>query len=130
VPDPVIREYGDAIARVDATTICGTDLQILKGDVPETTSGRILGHEAVGTVVEVGSWVKTRQVGTGARRASRRVDAAASAGKATMGSASERPRSEALTRFESLGNISVKVFAVCPMTRHIDGKKHHSSPHF
>jgi alcohol dehydrogenase len=63
VPDPVIREDGDAIVRVDATTICGTDLHILKGDVPETTPGRILGHEAVGTVVEVGSGVKTRQVG-------------------------------------------------------------------
>ena len=68
VPDPVIQDDGDAIVRVDATTICGTDLHILKGDVPETTPGRILGHEAVGTVVEVGSGVKTRQVGrSGAR---------------------------------------------------------------
>ncbi len=41
--------------RVDAVTICGTDLHILKGDVPEVTDGRILGHEAVGTVEEVGS---------------------------------------------------------------------------
>ena len=40
--------------RVDATTICGTDLHILKGDVPEVTPGRVLGHEAVGTVVEAG----------------------------------------------------------------------------
>ncbi len=63
VPDPVIQDDGDAIVRVDATTICGTDLHILKGDVPETTPGRILGHEAVGTVVEVGSGVKTRHVG-------------------------------------------------------------------
>jgi alcohol dehydrogenase len=63
VPDPVIGDDGDAIVRVDATTICGTDLHILKGDVPETTPGRILGHEAVGTVVEVGSGVKARQVG-------------------------------------------------------------------
>lgn len=55
VPDPVIHDDGDAIVRVDSTTICGTDLHILKGDVPETTPGRILGHEAVGTVVEVGS---------------------------------------------------------------------------
>jgi alcohol dehydrogenase len=49
VPDPVIQDDGDAIVRVDATTICGTDLHILKGDVPEATPGRILGHEAVGT---------------------------------------------------------------------------------
>jgi len=63
VPDPVITDDGDAIVRVDTTTICGTDLHILKGDVPETTPGRILGHEAVGTVVDVGSGVKTRRVG-------------------------------------------------------------------
>jgi alcohol dehydrogenase len=63
VPDPVIHDDGDAIVRVDATTICGTDLHILKGDVPETTSGRILGHEAVGTVVEVGPGVKTLNIG-------------------------------------------------------------------
>jgi alcohol dehydrogenase len=63
VPDPVILDDGDAIVRVDATTICGSDLHILKGDVPETTPGRILGHEAVGTVVEVGTGVKTRHIG-------------------------------------------------------------------
>jgi alcohol dehydrogenase len=64
VADPVIHDDGDAIVRVDATTICGTDLHILKGDVPETTAGRILGHEAVGTVMEVGTGVKTLTVGT------------------------------------------------------------------
>lgn len=58
VPDPVLKEDTDAIVRVDTTTICGTDLHILKGDVPETTDGRILGHEAVGTVEQVGSGVK------------------------------------------------------------------------
>jgi alcohol dehydrogenase len=63
VPDPVIYDDGDAIVRVDSTTICGTELHIQKGDVPETTPGRILGHEAVGTVVEVGSGVKMLQVG-------------------------------------------------------------------
>jgi alcohol dehydrogenase len=63
VPDPVVIDDGDAVVRVDATTICGTDLHILKGDVPETTAGRILGHEAVGTVVEIGSGVKTVAVG-------------------------------------------------------------------
>ncbi len=63
VPDPTITEDTDAIVRVDATTICGTDLHILKGDVPETTAGRILGHEAVGTVVELGAGVKSLAVG-------------------------------------------------------------------
>ena len=59
VPDPTLQDDTDAIVRVDATTICGTDLHILKGDVPEVTAGRILGHEAVGTVVEVGAGVKS-----------------------------------------------------------------------
>lgn len=63
VPDPAIIDDGDAIVRVDTVTICGTDLHILKGDVPEVTDGRILGHEAVGTVVEVGSGVRTVQPG-------------------------------------------------------------------
>jgi alcohol dehydrogenase len=63
VPDPTIVEDTDAIVRVDAVTICGTDLHILKGDVPEVTDGRILGHEAVGTVEEVGSGVKTVRPG-------------------------------------------------------------------
>lgn len=63
VPDPTIIDDGDAIVRVDTVTICGTDLHILKGDVPEVTDGRILGHEAVGTVVEVGSGVRTVQPG-------------------------------------------------------------------
>jgi len=55
VPDPVIRDPRDAIIQVDAVTICGTDLHILKGDVPAVEPGRVLGHEAVGTVVDVGS---------------------------------------------------------------------------
>jgi alcohol dehydrogenase len=50
VPRPHIQRPGDAIVCVDAVTICGTDLHILKGDVPEVPAGRILGHEAVGTV--------------------------------------------------------------------------------
>ncbi|HMC38276.1 MAG TPA: alcohol dehydrogenase catalytic domain-containing protein [Acidimicrobiales bacterium] len=49
--------------RVDAVTICGTDLHILKGDVPEVTDGRILGHEAVGTVESVGSAVRSVKPG-------------------------------------------------------------------
>src|SRR3984885_13340006 len=59
VPDPEITDDGDIIVRVDATTICGTDLHILKGDLPEVRNGRILGHEAVGTVDEVGDGVRT-----------------------------------------------------------------------
>ena len=63
VPNPTIVDDTDAIVRVDAVTICGTDLHILKGDVPAVTDGRILGHEAVGTVQEVGSGVKTVRPG-------------------------------------------------------------------
>ncbi|HEX6117498.1 MAG TPA: zinc-dependent alcohol dehydrogenase family protein [Solirubrobacterales bacterium] len=59
VPDPGIKEPSDAIVRIDTSTICGTDLHILKGDVPETTAGTVLGHEAVGTIVETGSGVTT-----------------------------------------------------------------------
>jgi alcohol dehydrogenase len=59
VPDPTIQKATDAIVSIDTATICGTDLHILKGDVPETTPGTILGHEAVGTVVEVGGAVTT-----------------------------------------------------------------------
>ena len=47
-PEPEITDDGDVIVRVDAVTICGTDLHILKGDVPAVAQGRILGHEAVG----------------------------------------------------------------------------------
>lgn len=57
IPDAGIREPRDAVIRVDAVTICGTDLHILGGDVPEVTPGRVLGHEAVGTVMAVGSGV-------------------------------------------------------------------------
>ncbi len=57
VPDPTITDSRDAIIQVDTTTICGTDLHILAGHVPTVTPGRILGHEAVGTVVEVGPGV-------------------------------------------------------------------------
>jgi alcohol dehydrogenase len=62
-PDPTILEPTDAIIGVDTTTICGTDLHILKGDVPAVTSGRILGHEAVGTVEAIGSAVTTLRPG-------------------------------------------------------------------
>jgi alcohol dehydrogenase len=57
VPEPMLRVSTDAIVRIDTTTICGTDLHILKGDVPEVAPGTILGHEAVGTIEDVGSAV-------------------------------------------------------------------------
>ncbi|MDF5754350.1 alcohol dehydrogenase catalytic domain-containing protein [Spongiactinospora sp. TRM90649] len=57
VPDPGIIDPADAVIRVDTVTICGTDLHILGGDVPEVEPGRVLGHEAVGTVVETGDAV-------------------------------------------------------------------------
>jgi alcohol dehydrogenase len=63
VPTPEISADTDAIVRVDAVTICGTDLHILKGDVPAVTDGRILGHEAVGTVTSVGPAVKNVRPG-------------------------------------------------------------------
>jgi alcohol dehydrogenase len=62
-PDPMIQSDTDVIVRVDAVTICGTDLHILKGDVPAVTDGRILGHEAVGTVEAIGAGVKTVKIG-------------------------------------------------------------------
>ncbi len=63
VPDPVLTDATDAIVRIDSTTICGTDLHILKGDVPAVTEGRILGHEGVGTVVAVGPSVRNYVAG-------------------------------------------------------------------
>ena len=59
VPDPAIIDPTDIIVAIDTSTICGTDLHILKGDVPETVPGTILGHEAVGTVQEIGAGVTT-----------------------------------------------------------------------
>ena len=65
VPDPVIVDPTDVIVQIDTTTICGTDLHILKGDVPAVTEGRILGHEGVGTIIEVGSAVSPSRSATG-----------------------------------------------------------------
>lgn len=56
-PRPALRDATDAIVRITTSTICGTDLHILKGDVPTVTDGRILGHEGVGVVTEVGAGV-------------------------------------------------------------------------
>lgn len=61
--DPAIEKPTDAVVRIDTTTICGTDLHILKGDVPEVTAGRTLGHEGVGTVVEAGAGVEIFEEG-------------------------------------------------------------------
>ena len=63
VAQPVLAADTDAVVRVDATTICGTDLHILKGDVPAMIDGRVIGHEAVGTVDAIGSAVKNIKVG-------------------------------------------------------------------
>jgi alcohol dehydrogenase len=62
-PKPVIIDPSDAIVRITKTTICGTDLHILKGDVPSCTPGRILGHEGVGIVETVGSAVTSFKPG-------------------------------------------------------------------
>lgn len=63
VPDPAIKHPDDAVVRVDCVTICGTDLHILNGDVPTVEPGRVLGHEAVGTVEDIGSNVRNVAVG-------------------------------------------------------------------
>jgi alcohol dehydrogenase len=63
VADPQITDDGDIIVQVDTTTICGSDLHILHGDVPEVRPGTILGHEAVGTVVEAGDQVHRIRIG-------------------------------------------------------------------
>jgi len=60
---PVIQEPGDAIVRVTTSTICGTDLHILKGDLPVVPDGRILGHEAIGVIEQVGTGVSKFRVG-------------------------------------------------------------------
>ena len=62
-PNPVIKEPTDAIVKVLKTTICGTDLHIIKGDMPEVAAGRILGHEGVGIIEETGSAVSNFKKG-------------------------------------------------------------------
>ena len=63
VPDATIQDPTDVVVRVETTTICGTDLHILAGDVPAVTDGRILGHEAVGTITAVGDAITSFKVG-------------------------------------------------------------------
>src|ERR1022692_1121199 len=62
-PRPTIQGPGDAIIRITTSTICGTDLHILKGDLPSVTDGRILGHEGIGVVEQIGSGVSEFHVG-------------------------------------------------------------------
>jgi len=62
-PRPVIQHPADAIVRITTSTICGTDLHILKGDLPAVTDGRILGHEGIGIVEQVGPGVSEFRVG-------------------------------------------------------------------
>ena len=62
-PKPEIREATDAIIRISKTTICGTDLHILKGDVPTCQPGRILGHEGTGVIESIGASVAAFKVG-------------------------------------------------------------------
>ncbi|RZI98789.1 MAG: alcohol dehydrogenase [Haliea sp.] len=62
-PKPVVQQASDAVVRITLTTICGTDLHILKGDVPTCKPGTILGHEGVGVVEAVGAGVTTFKPG-------------------------------------------------------------------
>src|SRR4249919_1599335 len=62
-PRPAIQNATDAIVKITTSTICGTDLHILKGDLPSVTPGRILGHEGIGVVEGVGPLVSTFKVG-------------------------------------------------------------------
>jgi alcohol dehydrogenase len=62
-PRPTLCEATDAIVRITTSTICGTDLHIMKGDVPTVTDGRILGHEGIGIVEETGTGVADFQAG-------------------------------------------------------------------
>ena len=62
-PRPALRDATDAIVRITTSTICGTDLHILKGDLASVTEGRILGHEGIGVVEEVGPGVSEFHVG-------------------------------------------------------------------
>jgi alcohol dehydrogenase len=62
-PKPVVKDATDAVVKISKTTICGTDLHILKGDVPTVTDGRVLGHEGVGIIDELGPAVSNFKKG-------------------------------------------------------------------
>ena len=61
--DPALQDPDDAVVRITTSTICGTDLHILKGDLPTVTEGRILGHEGIGVIDEVGAAVSAFRKG-------------------------------------------------------------------
>ena len=63
VPDAEIEGPTDAVIRVTSSAICGTDLHIMKGDVPTVTNGRVLGHEGVGVIEEIGTGVSNFKKG-------------------------------------------------------------------
>jgi hypothetical protein len=63
-PRPAIQDAGDVIVRITTSTICGTDLHILKGDPPSVTEGRILGHEGIGVIEQVGTGGSPAQAAT------------------------------------------------------------------
>jgi alcohol dehydrogenase len=62
-PKPELKAPSDAIVKMTKTTICGTDLHILKGDVPTCAPGRILGHEGIGVIDSLGTGVTTFKPG-------------------------------------------------------------------
>ena len=62
-PKPTVKESTDAVVKILKTTICGTDLHIMKGDVPTVTEGRIIGHEGVGIIEEIGAAVTSFKKG-------------------------------------------------------------------
>lgn len=63
VPDPVLQDPDDIILRVTATAICGSDLHLFRGKIPEVKDGDILGHEFMGVVEEAGAGVTDLKVG-------------------------------------------------------------------
>src|SRR4051794_19900828 len=63
VKDPKLQEPTDAIVRLTASAICGTDLHMVRGTMPGMKPGTILGHEGVGVVEEIGKGVRNIQVG-------------------------------------------------------------------
>lgn len=62
-PKPIVKSPSDAVVKLTRTTICGSDLHIIKGDVPSVAPGRVIGHEGVGIIEEVGSDVKGFKIG-------------------------------------------------------------------
>jgi threonine dehydrogenase-like Zn-dependent dehydrogenase len=63
VPEPKIKDKSDAIERLTASAICGTDLHMVRGTMPGMKTGTILGHEGVGVVEEVGPGVRNLKRG-------------------------------------------------------------------